>query len=110
MPSSMQRPGCAHNQVDRFVQVFWLARVFQVFKGREPFIRAWLWQTAIVGSNNAMHTAALFRLEMGQREMAHLRVDSIDAPIKLNKGRTHQFITRRAPVLCQLRWNIRAAW
>src|SRR5947209_5426193 len=89
-----------------FVQVLRLTRVFQVFKGCEPLIGAWLRQAAIVGGHDAVDTLAFFLLEMLQRKMAHLRVDGVDTSIKLNEGRTHQFIARRPPVFRQLCRNI----
>src|SRR5712692_7545122 len=77
-----------------------------MLKGGEPLLRAGLRQAAIVSGDHAMHAHPLLLLEMREREMAHLRVNSIDTTIKLQKGCLHEFVTRRPPVFRKLRRDI----
>src|SRR5712692_1307265 len=77
-----------------------------MLKGGEPLLRAGLRQAAIVSGDHAMHAHPLLLLEMRECEMAHLRVNSIDTTIKLEKRRLHEFVTCRPPVFRKLRRDI----
>ena len=55
--------------------------------------------------DNAMDAAAFFLRQVGEREVAHLRMDGVDTAIKIEERRLYQFVARLAPVLGQLRRN-----
>ncbi len=48
-----------------------------------------------------MDAAAFLFREIGKREVAHLRMNGVDAPVELHKRRVKQFLARVRPVLHQ---------
>src|SRR6266568_9063825 len=99
----MQSPGSAHCQVNGFLQVLWLTRIFQVCKSRKPLIWTWLGKAAVVGCNYPMHTTALLLWQVRERKVTNLRMDRIDTPIKIHKRGINQLVTRSPPIHRQFR-------
>ena len=74
-----------------------------MIKGNKPLLGRWLGQRGIIFSDYAMQALPLRQGQVREREVAHLGMDRIHAPIKLHEGRLHQLIACLAPVLHQIK-------
>ena len=102
MATATHRPGCAHRHTNGLLQIWWLSRVLQMLIGDKPFLRTGLWEGQIVSGYHPVDAAPFFYRQVQERKMAHLRMNRVDASIKLDKRGLHQFITCRRPGVCQL--------
>src|SRR5205085_4686483 len=78
---------------------------FQMFKSRKPFLRCGMSQAAVIGSRHPMHTAMFLGGQQCVGKLANLRMNVVQAAIKLHKGSVDQFVTGAAPVVLQFRRN-----
>src|SRR5438876_10462187 len=103
MTTTVERSCCLDCHFDRLLQVLEVACLLKMFESRKPLFRTRLGEMAIISSNDTMHTTTLFYGQMRERKIAHLRMNRVDTPSKLDKRCLHKFNTCCTPILYQLK-------